>query len=70
MTTKKIKMTQCSVPKSNGKYHRKCLVVIPKKFSDAYPDDQVFEVHRDGNKLVYTPIKEVVPAWKYDDAHP
>lgn len=67
MSSKRIKMTQCSVPKTNGLHHRKCLVVIPKKFSDAYPDDQVFEVYQEGNKLVYAPVQEEVPAWRYDD---
>lgn len=70
MTLKKIKMSQCNVAQRNGRQHRKCSVVIPKKFSDHYPDDQVFEVRMEGRKLVYAPVQETVPAWQYDESKP
>jgi hypothetical protein len=51
-----VKMSQTSVKKTNGKYHRKCTIGIPKVFSDKYPDGQLFEVHQIGGKLTYLPV--------------
>lgn len=59
------KMTQSNIKKTNGLMHRKCVLRIPKQYSDHYPDDQVFEVQRIGNSLMFVPVTEIAPEWQY-----